>query len=824
MYVIMKEVCFMFKKIIISLLLLTALMFGIVYPTEAAAEGDLNNGAFSSQAEAVRTSFRISSSRINLGERVVIRLRRASSSEKYLVSYYVRSSPTASWKRIVNGENKYAVSFLPQKSLYYQFKATAKGTDGKTITSTFTVAVVKDTGKPLMIAPKENPVSITLGSSVKLKTTLSSGVTPYRYSFSYCVNGGKWKSLIKNSKLSYYKLTPKKAGYYTIAYYGKDSSGKLVQKQKELVVTNATGEALTNTTKTAESKALGTKLTIKASATGGTAPYKYEAYYSDPVTKEKTLIREPDKNETIKFAPEKAGTYNITVNVYDYNANMSTAVLPVTFYEETGEELTVEALDYPSDTIAAGSEAVFRVSAFGGAAPYNYQTFIRKFGGDWKAVDENNDISSCSQVIAEAGYYEVRTVVTDALGEQQEISKAFAAESKTMRPLENRSLIVNNLITTGSELKVIGAAEGGYAPYTFEYYYRRLEANGWTRINRDPRVNECTCLINTTGLFEFRIVVTDLEGKKEERIIRYNVVKDTGKPLKSQSAVSATLLQVGDIIGLEAKPSGGAEPYSYFYSTAYDDGQMTYIGSSRFSSKQYYRLPNAGKYTMRITVQDGRGKTVTKDITVYASTNEWLDVLNSCDVMEYPLWASKCVGRVYSGTRAQLIQKKGNWYLVSCGDCVGWVYNMSFTNTGNYSSINKENLPVIADDIIFTKGRDIRSLYNYVYYMSYSTDNKQPLEDLCVFMLRYRRGACYHRAALLYYLLDRAGYEVYCIDDGIDKLTGNSPHNWVIVKTDEGYRHIDATPFSFMDSFYLATDNEVDPAFSWDREKYPACI
>ena len=101
--------------------------------------------------------------------------------------------------------------------------------------------------------------------------------------------------------------------------------------------------------------------------------------------------------------------------------------------------------------------------------------------------------------------------------------------------------------------------------------------------------------------------------------------------------------------------------------------------------------------------------------------------------------------------------------------------------------------------------------------------NRDTAENMCVYILKYRRGACYQRAALLSYMLSRAGYETYRVYDGYNKST-SSPHNWVIVKTDEGWRHIDATPFRYMKSPYLVKDSAVSPYFSWDTKKYPKCV
>ena len=121
----------MFKKIAVTLVLLSALLFGALFTSEAHA-AQTASSAVTEAAEPV-TGFTISSSRIDLGESVTMRLNRADKKQTYSVSYYVRSAPGAKWLRIAYGENKYAIKYYPKKSQNYQFRATASGTDGRTV-------------------------------------------------------------------------------------------------------------------------------------------------------------------------------------------------------------------------------------------------------------------------------------------------------------------------------------------------------------------------------------------------------------------------------------------------------------------------------------------------------------------------------------------------------------------------------------------------------------------------------------------------------------------------------------------------------------------
>lgn len=169
------------------------------------------------------------------------------------------------------------------------------------------------------------------------------------------------------------------------------------------------------------------------------------------------------------------------------------------------------------------------------------------------------------------------------------------------------------------------------------------------------------------------------------------------------------------------------------------------------------------------------------------------------------------------------METNGAWIKVRYGSNIGWVYNKSFnTSIKNYSSIDTNTLPVIIDDWIFDNGKDIRTIYNYVVRkISYRNLSNDTVENLCVHVLRYGTGACYHYGALLYYMLDRAGYDTLIVD-GIDLYTDGGPHRWNMVKVNGYWYHIDATPIIGLPEYYLVKDSDISGVFSWDRNKYPA--
>lgn len=82
-----------------------------------------------------------------------------------------------------------------------------------------------------------------------------------------------------------------------------------------------------------------------------------------------------------------------------------------------------------------------------------------------------------------------------------------------------------------------------------------------------------------------------------------------------------------------------------------------------------------------------------------------------------------------------------------------------------------------------------------------------------------KRGNCYSHNRLLYEVLEYMGYEVQMIWDEA------GAHYWCLVKTESGWRHLDATPLdNYPETLGLLTDEErakVKPDRLWNTELWP---
>ena len=223
--------------------------------------------------------------------------------------------------------------------------------------------------------------------------------------------------------------------------------------------------------------------------------------------------------------------------------------------------------------------------------------------------------------------------------------------------------------------------------------------------------------------------------------------------------------------------------------------------------------------TTTVTATAYNGKKVSCTVAVVSKKNAV--AVNGSVIKNKAAWSGKTIGSFKSGAKLNQISKSGCWIKVEYNGNIGYVYNKAFGARSNYSSVNKSTLPIVVDDWLFSNGTGIKNIFNYCYSVGYSSLPKESMEDMCVRAIKMRMGACYHHAALLKYMLERAGYSSIYVE-GIDKYTGGGPHAWTIVKTNDGWRHIDATQVRGLQTFYLVKDSVISPYFKWDRSKYPA--
>ena len=105
--------------------------------------------------------------------------------------------------------------------------------------------------------------------------------------------------------------------------------------------------------------------------------------------------------------------------------------------------------------------------------------------------------------------------------------------------------------------------------------------------------------------------------------------------------------------------------------------------------------------------------------------------------------------------------------------------------------INENTLQWQLRQILKKNGDSYRDVYRYMGSFTYAVKPNDTQANLCMTMLKTGRGSCYHYAALTKALLDEAGYETYLVP-GKSMHGDDGDHQWVLVKVDGAWRHMDA--------------------------------
>ena len=175
--------------------------------------------------------------------------------------------------------------------------------------------------------------TVVKGAKVTLTAKAAGGTAPYTYALMYKkASSSTWLKIgEKYTTVSTGSFKPGSAVPYDIMINVKDSTGKIKSKTFKLNVT-AADTALKNTSSiSAGSVAKGTKVTITASAQGGTAPYTYTMQYKKKSSSTWLTIGTENTSETSgSFKPGSAVPYEVQVIVMDSKGNKDTKTFDLT--------------------------------------------------------------------------------------------------------------------------------------------------------------------------------------------------------------------------------------------------------------------------------------------------------------------------------------------------------------------------------------------------------------------------------------------------------------------------------------------------------------
>jgi PKD repeat protein len=385
----------------------------------------------------------------------------------------------------------------------------------------------------------EAPVSVSNFSVSIYPTSVIMDVSQEKV-FSSTVNGGtppySYKWFLKGSQVSGatspdWSFSPTLPGNYAITLQVTDSASLARNSNEASATVNA--NLTVNIDPASATTTVGIPRIFSSTITGGTSPYSYDWYAND------TLVLGAS-SENMSFTPSEVGAYKIYLNVTD----------DVGLTKKSNEAwLTVHAHPVANFTWSPYEPTVGNVTTFDGSSSTpdggTLVSYAWSFGDGGTGSGETP-----THVYSSAGNYTVSLNVTDSEGlwdvKEQQIQVLPLPLSVSITPLDSS-------IRLGQSVPFTSAANGGVAPYGYQWYLNGSAYVGAT-------LNSWTFNPATVGTYSVYLTVTDSYNSTAQS---QNATVTVTPPLTvSISPLSASIL-LGQSVTFTSTVNGGKSPYDY---------------------------------------------------------------------------------------------------------------------------------------------------------------------------------------------------------------------------------------------------------------------
>ena len=314
--------------------------------------------------------------------------------------------------------------------------------------------------------------------------------------------------------------------------------------------------------------------------------------------------------------------------------------------------------------------------------------------------------------------------------------------------------------------------------------------------------------INTAGVGEYELISSS--GTKS-MVCRITVTDTTGPVLEVQ--------EVKIYVGKKVKPE------DFIISATDISGEVTVLGFAEDPDTS-----SAAELTPEILAEDIYGNISSTQVVLNVVKDKDPPVISGLSNMSVsknssPDYMSGVSAKDANDGRVEVHCNTSNVDLTKAG-----TYYITYTATdaaGNKASSKRQitvahdssDTAALVSKVAADLSDDPESLRNYVRNkISYSSSYGG--SDPVWYGLKNHTGNCYVHAKTLQALLSEKGISNKLI------WTTDKSHYWNLVKTGDGWRHIDSTPGSRHTKYSLMTDAqrlETLQGRSWDTENWPAC-
>ena len=434
--------------------------------------------------------------------------------------------------------------------------------------------------------------------------------------------------------------TPGAVGNKTLYVKVKDSTGKEVTKEMAYTVKSS----LTVSSFTADKaspQASGTKITLKATATGTGLQYKFFMrddkgnYY---------VIRNYATSNTVAWTPGAVGTKTLYVDVKD---NTGKVVRKEMLYKVT-TPLTVSS--FTTDKVSpqvSGTKITLKAAATGNGT-LQYKFFMSDDKGNYYVIRNYATSNTASWTPVATGNKTLYVKVKDSTG--KEVTKAMAYTVKSNPPVVSSFVSSKAAPQPAGTQMILTAKASGTGTLQYKFLVCDEKSN-WSVIQQYSTSNIAIWTPATVGTKTLYVDVKDSNGTVTRKSMSYKVASIAKPVISSFTTDLASPQESGTKVTLKATATGtGALQYKFVIR---DEKGNYYILRDYSSSNTFeWQTGSVGAKALIVNVKDSYGSTVSKEIayTVKAKSSVNIASMYVSKPSPQPVGSGLAINTVATGT------------------------------------------------------------------------------------------------------------------------------------------------------------------------------